>query len=128
MFYLTLPSNSSQNLFKENTLSHYITQLPQPVDLEGHWEVGLAEIQYSHTWYNIDQNDGWIHVKTHADKEVFTTQLTAGQHDTADQLIAGMNKMVQTVPDCTHFLFSYDEITERATIKVAEGAFNLIID
>ena len=52
-FYLTLPSNSSMGYHPDNSLNHYITQLPRAVELNGEWEVGLAEIQYPHSWYNV---------------------------------------------------------------------------
>jgi hypothetical protein len=51
MFYLTLPSNSSMNYFPNNTLTHYTTKLPKLMDMDGTWEIGLAEIQYPHSWY-----------------------------------------------------------------------------
>lgn len=45
MFYLTLPSNSSADSFdKKNTKSVFQTQLPEPNELKGDREVGLAEI------------------------------------------------------------------------------------
>ena len=54
MFYLTLPSNSSADAFdKKNTQSEFQIQLPEPIELKGDWEVGLAEIQYPSSWYNI---------------------------------------------------------------------------
>ncbi len=53
MFYLTLPSNSSMDYYPDNTLTTYTTKLSQPLELEGEWEVGLAEIQYPRSWYNV---------------------------------------------------------------------------
>jgi hypothetical protein len=58
MFYLTLPSNSSMDYFPDNTLTHFTTRLPQMMDLDGSCEIGLAEIQYPHSWYNIKQRRG----------------------------------------------------------------------
>ena len=55
-FYLTLPSNSSMELYPDNTLAHYVTKLPQRIELDGQWEVGLVEIQYPHSWYNIPED------------------------------------------------------------------------
>ena len=52
-FYLTLPSNSSMNYYKANTLANFTTRLPNTIDLTGDWEVGLVEIQYPHNWYNV---------------------------------------------------------------------------
>ena len=48
-FYMTLPSNASMKSHPDNTLAHYITDLPQRIDLTGEWECGLAETQYPHT-------------------------------------------------------------------------------
>ena len=52
-FYLTLPSNSSIDYYKGNTLANFTTRLPNTVNLTGDWEVGLVEIQYPHNWYNV---------------------------------------------------------------------------
>ena len=59
-FYLTLPSNASMKMYSDNTLAHYITDLPQRIDLSGEWECGLAEIQYPHTCHNIGAKDTWF--------------------------------------------------------------------
>ena len=52
-FYLTLPSNSSMSYYEDNTLASFTTRLPNTIDLEGDWEVGLVEIQYPHNWFNV---------------------------------------------------------------------------
>ena len=52
-FYLTLPSNSSMDYYKGNSLANFTTRLPNAIDLTGDWEVGLVEIQYPHNWYNV---------------------------------------------------------------------------
>jgi hypothetical protein len=53
-FYITIPSNSTSS----NTAATFETQLPVNINLEGDWEVGLAEIIYANTWHNVsnDQN------------------------------------------------------------------------
>ena len=56
-FYLVLPSNSSMKYFPSNTLTEYTTHLAKEIDLQDEWEVGLAEIQYPHAWYNITDSD-----------------------------------------------------------------------
>ena len=43
-------------LYPDNTLAHYVTKLPQRIELDGQWEVGLVEIQYPHSWYNIPED------------------------------------------------------------------------
>jgi len=58
-FYLTLPSNSSQQFFPENTLTEFTTKLSSTIELNGEWEVGLAEIMFPRSWYTIPK-DGLI--------------------------------------------------------------------
>jgi hypothetical protein len=56
-FYITLPSDSSANYYPDNTIAHFVTKLPERIRLEGEYEMGLAEIIYPHTWYNVDNED-----------------------------------------------------------------------
>lgn len=48
-FYVSLPSNSSMNLY-DNTVSNYTTKLKYPIKLNGPYEVGLAEIIFDSNW------------------------------------------------------------------------------
>ena len=56
-FYLTLPSNSSMDIYSDNTMTNFKTMLPNRIELEKQWEVGLVEIQYPHTWYNLREGE-----------------------------------------------------------------------
>ena len=56
-FYLTLPSNSSMDYYKGNSLANFTTRLPNAINLTGDWEVGLVEIQYPHNWYNVPEEE-----------------------------------------------------------------------
>ena len=60
-FYITLPSNVKAPEFPRNRTSKYVTPLPHTLELEGDWVVGLAELNYCHSWYNI--NDGGNHIR-----------------------------------------------------------------
>ena len=53
-FYITLPSNVKSN-DDTNILSEYKTQLTKRYELPQNedWRVGLAEILYTQTWYNV---------------------------------------------------------------------------
>jgi hypothetical protein len=62
MLYLTLLSNSSMNYCPNNTLTHYTTKFLKITDLDGTWEIGLAEIQYPHSWYSVKNNEAWLNV------------------------------------------------------------------
>ena len=51
---LVLPSNSSYKYFPNNTLTEYTVKLPYSIDLsKGRWEVGLEEIMFYKSWYNV---------------------------------------------------------------------------
>ena len=63
-FYVHLPSNSSSGYFPHNTISHYITKLPQTIELDGEWEVGLAEIFFPLYFDNV--------IQFHASNKPFT--------------------------------------------------------
>ena len=46
-FKVYLPSNVSDHLYPDNSPCNYRTRFAQPIDLDGHWEVGLESILYS---------------------------------------------------------------------------------
>ncbi|KAJ8039500.1 hypothetical protein HOLleu_17245 [Holothuria leucospilota] len=66
-FYLTLPSNSSMDVYPENTLSNYRVKLPTSLQLSGEWEVGLMEISYNHSWYVLSPNGTKISIRSEQD-------------------------------------------------------------
>ena len=61
--FLTLPSNSSIQFYSQNKVSDYIVHLPKELNLTGPWEVGLAELIYSNSWYNIDTNNYLVYYR-----------------------------------------------------------------
>ena len=52
-FALTLPSNSSADYYPNNTVAKYVTKLPEKIELDGEWEVGLAEISFPSAVENV---------------------------------------------------------------------------
>ena len=48
--------------YPENNPGHFITQLPQNVDLsgKGEYEVGLAEIQFNNSFFNVQDKEVWL--------------------------------------------------------------------
>jgi len=57
-FYLTLPSNSSEKYYPNNTVTSYITRLQTTIDLSGEWETALVEMMFTKTWYTIPKHSG----------------------------------------------------------------------
>ena len=56
-FYLTLPSDSSKRYYPENTTACFKTKLSDRIDLDGEYEVGLAQLIYPRSWYNFNNRD-----------------------------------------------------------------------
>ena len=61
-FYITLPSNSSQFDFPDNTLTHYTTRLKNSLRLNGNYEVALAQIIFPKNWKY--RKDGLVTITT----------------------------------------------------------------
>lgn len=51
-FYVNLPSNVT-TFRSDNSISCYRTALPSPLLLDSSWRVGLAEIHYTNSWFNL---------------------------------------------------------------------------
>ena len=65
-FYITLPSNSSMDLYPENKTSSYKVHLSNPIQLDpARWEVALSEIQFLHSWYNVRENKNTLFKKVY---------------------------------------------------------------
>ena len=61
-FYVTLPSNSSMENFPDNKTSNFVIKLSRTLQLDGEWEVGLAETVYPHTSYNIREGTNSVEI------------------------------------------------------------------
>ena len=64
------------DIYPENKVSDNMVHLPKEINLSGSWELGLSEILYPNSWYNIDINQCYIFYR----REVleFVTVLPAG--------------------------------------------------
>ena len=50
--------------FRDNETSNFVRKLSRTLLLDGEWEVGLAEIDYPHTWYNIREAKNAVEIYT----------------------------------------------------------------
>jgi hypothetical protein len=93
--------------FPENTLTHYITKLDTPIILDSlhDWEVGLAEFQYPHTWFNINEynNVFSVYIPTSDEPDPKTGKIPMewkrciikkNNYKKPEKLIAEMNKQL----------------------------------
>ena len=122
-FYLTLPSNASMKMYPDNTLAHYITDLPRLIDLTGEWECGLAEIQYPHTWYNIVMYDTLLFLnETIAMGLTPIARISAGYYKSPMTLMNHVNKGLNSMTtDKVRAKLSYSAITQKMTLHMTPG-------
>jgi len=59
---MTLPSNSSMDYYPENTVARYTTKLNTRIELEGEWEVGLAEISFPFEIENVLEGECYFYI------------------------------------------------------------------
>ena len=118
-FYVTLPSNSSMEYFPDNKTSNFVTKLSRTLQLDGEWEVGLAEIDYPHTWYNI--REGKNSVEIYAPDNLYLVFKTAefsiqpGYYEKVQDVINALRKA--GLANLSDVDLSYDDTSKRVTVK-----------
>ena len=116
-FYVTLPSNSSMEYFPDKT-SNFVTKLSRTLQLDGEWEVGLAEIDYPHTWYNI--REGKNSVEIYAPDNLYLVFKTVefsiqpGYYEKVQDVINALHKA--GLANLTDVAFSSDDTSKRVTV------------
>lgn len=96
-FYITLPSNVTTNgRNMTNTAANFVTRLAFPTPLNGNWEVGLTEISYTNSWFNIQKDQ---EIRLEFENEYNISQLRAGKYETIMELIGELNIIVGSFKD-----------------------------
>ena len=127
-FYVTLPSNASMKTHPDNTLTRYVTDLPQRIDLTSEWECGLAEIQYPHTWYNVTNNDVWLFLYEIGDPDVTRlSKFSCGYYDDPLTLMYHINKGLHRLwSEKTRAQMSYSSVTQKMTLHMTRNTVFVI--
>lgn len=120
-FYVTLPNNSSTDYFPENRSWSFRTKLAKPISLHGNWEVGLAEIQYPHTWNTVEQSLKLRY--TMGDKDAATgkvfwwsAEVPPGQYPNVESVLETIHNNM--VPDALQQIkFFYDKATRLVSLQ-----------
>lgn len=122
-FYLTLPSDSSLSYFSGNKISHFITRLPQPIQLNGEWEVGLVEFIYPHTWYNVNSQNNLIGFDLGDGKEL-GRRIPPGFYESVPDILNAIK--IEDHQNKIHF--EYNAVTKRVCIQVKNNARVILHD
>lgn len=92
-FYMTLPSNASMDVYPDNSCSEYRIQLPRTFYLQHQYEVGLAEIQYPHTWPTFDNEYSYKVLYEITPGDVQSITIPEGHYKSISELNTELNDM-----------------------------------
>lgn len=90
-FYVTLPSNSSMSVYKNNLISDYKTDLLVPLKLDGSWEVALTKIIYRNS---LSTNIGFLDIFNKTDKTLNSIPIEIEQSQTFLDAFKGLEAIV----------------------------------
>ena len=113
-FCVTLPSNSSTQYFPDNKTSNFVTKLSRTLQLDGEWEVGLAEIDYPHTWYNIREGKNSVEIYV-PDKWAQEGSIQPGYYEKVIDVIDVLRKA--GLANLTDVVVTHDDTSKRVTVK-----------
>ena len=131
-FYVTLPSNSSLSYFPDNKTCRYTTKLHNALALNEDYEVGLAEIQFQNTWYNVREDNNWLVFYTFGeivDEAVplsYRVNIPTGYYFTGEELCEMINTVLpDNIREKAGFFYKkrsrrcYIEMRERMEIAIS---------
>jgi hypothetical protein len=107
--------------FPDSTLTHFTTRLPQIMDFDRLWEIGLAEIQYPHSWYSIKKGETWVHVDVYLEVNQLqrhTFQLPAGYYPSPTRILKAIEVKKHWTPLRKIFDIGLNEIDHKIGIAV----------
>ena len=116
--------------YPNNTLTRYTTRLANAVSLTGDWEVGLVEIQYQHSWQNLERVEGRF---TYAQNGKYvegmpqynltkTMRVSPGYYDSPTVLVEAINKLIKEAACAVDFetypRFAFNSVTRRLNADI----------
>ena len=127
-FFVTLPSNSSEDVYGKQPMSTFKTRLAKPLHLDvNDWEFGLAEIIYPHSWHNINEGEFSVQIQVTNDKtgviEWLTKELSIPSvyYKNPAELVETLNNTIrENIPpgQVTNYVFDYNELLRKFMVYV----------
>lgn len=125
-FYVTLPSNSSEEYYGRQTPGHYYTRLATPLHVDPEeYEVGLAEISMPNTRYNVPEFHVTYTDMTGAPPRAYRISMKAGHYKSIRHLITRLNRSIGKTMHISAELpqnkFAHNRVSGRVTCYAASG-------
>ena len=90
------------------------------MDLDGTWEIGLAEIQYPPSWYNVKNSEAWLKVHFYKESELQTqlVLLPDGYYSSAKRIMKTTEGEKHRTELKNKFDMGFSEINHKINMKV----------
>ena len=97
------------------------------MDLEGDWEVGLVEIQYPHTWYNLRSDEGELTVWSTTPFREHSFQIPASYYPSVETLLERIETGVILTLNVTRkpAKLGFDPITRKVTTDITSVSLQI---
>ena len=126
-FYLTLPSNTSMNVYPNNRIGSYYIKFPQTIDLKGEWEVGLYSITYSNTWYTLQKQHSHVYYSTNGGQSFWTSAIVDYAYYTSmAELIESINTAMHKDLGNNNITFSLNPRTHKVNVTLAKKHYIML--
>ena len=121
-FYITLPSQSSKDLFPENNPSEYIVRLPHWIQLKGEWEIGLHSIGYTqrNIIHHLDGTISYAYPEKGTTKTA-TTGKTRKHYSSVNEYVSSINELLEESHINKNEIEFTIDLTQKVTITLRDG-------
>ena len=124
-FYITLPSNASMDVYPDNSASTYTIRMPKTLYLKDEYEVGLAEIQYPHSWHTFKHTRDFscfVSINSQPTTEVHAPRAYyKSMHDLVDNLNEVIHRQLKTSDEDQWYIkFVYNKLTRKVRILMKQ--------
>jgi hypothetical protein len=120
-FYIQLASNvRHKDLNQSNRVAKFKTILAEKLTLTDDWEVGLAEVSFTYSWYNIYENHSIGVIDSSSRIQLGTDPIFKGYFNSVEELVKEINnKLENSFYGQYHSLpqLSYNKYLNRVVIK-----------
>ena len=116
-FYVTLPSNSSSEYYPNNTVAHYTTKLANKIELDGDWEVGLAEILMPSMVDNVVQGRCYYDIYI-GDEITCRAVLPPANYKYMDTLVEALHKAQREVTEIRQLVVTFSYMNGKISLQM----------
>ena len=117
-FYIDLPSNTIVQEHENNKTSNFTIILPEPLQFKDlNWEVGLAELIYCHSWWDLNKDASLVEFTYRKDGSKKTKQchVPCRNYKSGKEIIEEINRIK---PEDCKSKFAYEPVGRRITLEI----------